>query len=124
MAATCALVTTTFYNWSYNDVQGPYRHTYAIASYILGGIATLCMAIPFIFYAFGPRIRAASHYSLELKRLTEEEIAREKWIEERSEAITREHEHQEEAVRTVQGDREGSPCEKDKEPLEKVAEEV
>lgn len=103
-------------------MEGPYAHTYAVASYILAGVATLCMAIPFIFYAFGPRIRAASHYSLELKRLSEEEIAREKWISERSEAITREHQHQEEAIETVQGDREDTPLDKD--VLDKVVEEV
>ncbi|TIA80166.1 hypothetical protein E3P94_02806 [Wallemia ichthyophaga] len=119
LAATCALVTTTFYDWSYG-VPGPYHHTYAVASYILAAIATLCIAIPFVFYAFGPRIRAASHYSLELKRLTKEEIEREKWMEERSQAITREQQHQHDAIETVQGDREETPAEKD--TLEKVAE--
>ncbi|TIC09187.1 MFS general substrate transporter [Wallemia mellicola] len=79
IAATCALVTHLFYT----------HVDYPIASVILAAIATISMVLPPIFYFYGPRIRAASRYSLELKRLAEEDRKREEWITERSAKLTK-----------------------------------
>ncbi|TIC09173.1 MFS general substrate transporter [Wallemia mellicola] len=81
IAGICALITHLFYT----------NVDYKVASAILGAIATVSMLIPPVFYFYGPRIRAASRYSLELKRLAEEDLKREEWISERSARLTREH---------------------------------
>ncbi|TIC60520.1 MFS general substrate transporter [Wallemia mellicola] len=74
VAAMCALITHCFYT----------SVDYPIATAILAAMATASMLIPPIFYIYGPRIRAASRYSLELKRLAEEDRKREEWITQRS----------------------------------------
>jgi hypothetical protein len=56
---------------------------YQWASTILAILATVMGIFPFLFYKYGPRIRARSRYAQELAQLEEDERKRLKFIEAR-----------------------------------------
>jgi len=73
----------------------------AIATTILAAIATLLGVLPFVFFKWGPTIRARSAFSLEIKQAAAEDKRREdeELETEKNEKEAREQQQQEERSR-------------------------